>query len=409
MRAMTDKMVWDALVVGCGPAGAVAGRELARRGFKVLIIEEHREVGRPVQCAGLVTRRVLEIVPAADSVLNSLRSAELIAPGGGSLVFGGGGERAVVLDRARFDRIAAESAIEAGCSLMLGAQVTGQRQLPGGTGLPGGAVELELAGHSGAPRVRGRLVIGADGVQSRLARSLGIRPPAEILPGFEARLAGLSGPEDVVRILVGRDVAPGFFAWLIPIGDGGGLLGLCCQPGGVPARDYLERLRRNPALAPYVGSARSVAYLAGSVPLSPSSASFAERALLVGDAAGQVKPISGGGLYTGTLCARMAAEVAAEALEDEDVSRERLSVYEKRWKKALGRELNMGRRIRKAYVHVTDAHMDELVRMLDRPKLLALISARGDIDAPSELAKLLFRQAPRLLKFAGPFIKSLFE
>jgi len=406
---MDEGHLWDALVVGCGPAGSVVGRELARRGFDVLMLEEHHEVGRPVQCAGLVTRRVFDIVPAEGAVLNSLCSAELIAPGGGTISFGGHGERAVVIDRAEFDRTAAEQAVDAGCRLALGARVTGVRMTSREADGSCGAVEISVAGSCGLDRARGRLLIGADGVQSIVARLRGVRPPPEILPGFEAELTGVRGPADTVRILVGRDLAPGFFAWLIPSGEGHALLGLCCQPGEGSARGHFARLLKARALAPYVSGAQLTRYFAGGVPVSLSSASFAERTLLVGDAAGQVKPISGGGIFTGARCAMLAAEVAATALENEDLSRDGLSGYEKRWKNAIGRELSVGRRIRRGYVHVTDGQMDELVRMLDRPKLLALISARGDIDAPSELAKLLFRQAPGLLKFAGPFIKSLFK
>jgi flavin-dependent dehydrogenase len=375
----------------------------------VLILEEHREVGRPVQCAGLVSRRPLEIVKAPGAVLNPLDSAQLISPGGRSIIFGGGGERAVVIDRAAFDRAAATEAIDAGCRLVLGARVTGLRMLPAGRSSSDGGVELTLAGMPGKGRMKARLVIGADGAQSTVARLCGLRPPPEILPGFEAELAGVAGPPGTVRILVGRDVAPGFFAWLIPSGEGRGLLGLCCEPGEMPARLYFERLLKNPALVPFIGRARVLRYIAGCVPVSASPASFADRVLVVGDAAGQVKPISGGGICTGLRCALLAARTAAKALEDMDLSRHRLSAYEKDWKNEIGREIRIGRRVRRSYVHVSDAQMDELVRMLDRPELLALISARGDIDAPSELAKLLFRQAPGLLKFAGPLIKSLFK
>jgi digeranylgeranylglycerophospholipid reductase len=404
---MDEDRLWDAIVVGCGPAGSVTGRELARRGFQVLILEEHREVGRPVQCAGLVTRRPLEIVNAPDAVQNSLDSAQLISPGGRSITFGGKGERAVVIDRAAFDRAAAAGAIDAGCRLVMGATVTGLAMSPAGRFSHDSCVELAVA--KMPKKIRARLVIGADGVQSTVGRLSGLAPPPEILPGFEAELAGVAGPSGTVRVLVGRDVAPGFFAWLIPSGDGRALLGLCCEPGELPARLHFERLLRNPALAPYIGRASVLRYIAGCVPVSASPASFADRMLLVGDAAGQVKPISGGGIYTGLKCALLAGRTAAEALEEGDLSRRRLSAYEKAWKGDIGRELSIGRRIRRSYVHVTDAQMNELVRMLDRQKLLALISAGGDIDAPSELAKLLFRQAPGLLKFAGPFIKSLFE
>ena len=396
-----EDFVWDAAVVGCGPAGACAGRKLARRGFSVLILEEHREVGRPVQCAGLVTRRVFEAVPAPECVQNSLTAGELVAPTGRSIEFGHGTEKAVVIDRSLFDRRAAELAIDAGCRLELGAHVSAIRRSPGT-----GFVELLLAG--GRRRHRARLAIGADGVQSAVGRAAGIRPPPEMLPGYEAELSGVLGPEDTVRILVGREVAPGFFGWFIPSGGGKAILGLCCEPGPLSARTYFERLLGNRALRPYIGSAQVMRYYCGSVPVSLAPRSFSERLLLVGDAAGQVKPISGGGIYTGTRCALMAAEEAAGALARDELSEEALAGYEKRWKRELGMELRIGRRIRRAFVGVNDAQMDELVRMLDRPELLALVAARGDLDAPSKLAKLLFRKAPGLLKFAGAFIKSLF-
>jgi geranylgeranyl reductase family protein len=399
---MADSRVWDVVVAGCGPAGAVAARELARRGFSVLIAEEHHEVGRPVQCAGLVTRRVFDAVPAPECVLNSLASAELIAPTGRSIVFGHGPEKAVVIDRALFDRRAAELAIDAGCILELGARVFGF------TTNSGEYAELLMTGRNGPGRVRSRVVVAADGVQSSVGRPAGLRPPGEILPGYEAELVGTEGPADTVRILVGRGVAPGFFGWFIPSGEGRAILGLCCEPGPVPALEHFERLLRNRRLAPFIRKAQVLRYYSGSVPVSSAKAAVADRLVLVGDAAGQVKPISGGGIYTGTKCALIAGEIVATALERDDLSARALREYERRWKAELGRELAVGRRVRRAFVNVTDGQMDELVRMLDRPRLLELISDRGDLDFPSKLAKLLFRQAPGLLKFAGPFVKSLF-
>ena len=400
---MDEDRVWDAVVAGAGPAGAVVARELARRGFSVLMFEEHHEVGRPVQCAGLVTRRVFDAVPAPECVRMSLRAGELIAPSGQSIVLGGGPEKAVVIDRARFDRRAAELAIDAGAHLELGIRVDGVT----GASKKEHAV-VELSGRSGKRSLRARVVVGADGVQSTVGRSAGIRPPEEILPGYEAELSGVEGPGDTVRVLVGRDVAPGLFAWLIPCSEDKAILGLCCEPGPVSARVYFERLLKNKALSPYIGKAQVMRYFSGSVPVSIGRRSFAERVALVGDAAGQVKPISGGGIYTGTRCALICGAVLAELLEKDTLGARSLNEYEKRWKAELGRELRFGRRTRRAFVNVSDAQMDDIARMLDRPKLLALISDRGDLDAPSQLAKLLFGQAPGLLKFAGPFIKSLF-
>ena len=400
---MDESRLWDVIVAGAGPAGSVTARELARRGLSVLMLEEHHEVGRPVHCAGLVTRRVFETVPAPECVQNPLSAGELLAPTGRSIVLGGETEKAVVLDRARFDRRAAEMAIDAGAKLELGVRVEGVYDASGKE-----AAVVDVSGRGGKRRLRARAVVGADGVQSVVGRSAGIRPPAEILPGYEAELSGVEGPKDTIRVLVGRDIAPGFFAWLIPAGDRKAILGLCCEPGPVPARAFFERLLKNKALAPYIGRAQVLSYHSGSVPVSTVRRSFSGRVALVGDAAGQVKPISGGGLFVGTRCALALGETLAGLLEKGDLGGNALGAYERRWKAELGRELAFGRRARLTFVHVSDAQMDELVRMLDRPALLALISSRGDLDFPSKLAKLLFRQAPGLLKFAGPFVKSLF-
>lgn len=413
--------VWDVIVVGCGPAGAVTGRELAKKGLRVLILEEHREVGRPVHCAGLVTRRALKEVPAEGALLNSLSAAELVTPSGRRVRIGGGGERAVVVDRAMYDRLAAEAAIDAGCSITLGARFEGldagslKGERRGAEGSAAGARPVRaIVRDSGARmEVVARALIGADGVHSRVRWALGLDPPPEILPGFEAELTAVEGPQDTVQVFVGRDVAPGFFAWLIPSGEGRALLGLCCEPGPVPARAYFERLRRSARLERFIGGARPLRYMAGSVPLGPAPETHKGRALLVGDAAGQVKPVTGGGLYTGTLCARIAAETTARALENDGErsgSIERgMANYERAWRREIGAELRAGRLIRRAFVNVSDDQMEELVEALDQPDLLALVAARGDLDAPSKLAKLLFRKAPGLLKFAGPFVKSLFK
>jgi geranylgeranyl reductase family protein len=400
---MGEDRVWDVIVAGAGPAGAVAARELARRGLTVLMLEEHHEVGRPVQCAGLVTRRVFDAVPAQECIENSLSGGVLAAPSGRSIAFGGAGEKAVVIDRARFDRLAAGMAVDAGARLELGARVEGVADLPGRE-----HAVVQVAGRGGRRRLKARSVVGADGVQSVVGRSAGLRPPEEMLPGFEAELAGVDCPEDAVRVLVGREVAPGFFSWLIPAGGRKAILGLCCEPGPVPARIRFENLLKNRELAPFIGKAQVLRYYSGTVPVSTVKASFSGRVALVGDAAGQVKPVSGGGLFTGTRCALALGEALGPLLEKGCLDGKSLRAYERRWKAELGRELALGRRLRRAFVNVSDAQMDELVRMLDRPALLALVSERGDLDFPSKLAKLLFRQAPGLLKFAGPFIKSLF-
>jgi flavin-dependent dehydrogenase len=115
--------------------------------------------------------------------------------------------------------------------------------------------------------------------------------------------------------------------------------------------------------------------------------------------------MSGGGIYTGLRCASILAEVASKAL---DASGEPdLSMYESAWRRALGKELGRGMRLRKIYLNMKDRHMDDICRIFGSSDILSVINENGDIDYPSRLVLPLLRRAPSLAKFAGPLLKSL--
>ncbi|MDK2892868.1 hypothetical protein [Methanohalophilus sp.] len=132
--------------------------------------------------------------------------------------------------------------------------------------------------------------------------------------------------------------------------------------------------------------------------------------IVCGDAAGQVKPISGGGIYTGAVCAKIAGKVAAEAALEGDSSVFRLSVYDKEWRKVLEKELNIGMKAHNFAAKLADPQWNNLLNSLDNPQLLRLIEEYGDMDHPSILLKkflnpLNSRHMAGLLK---SFVKSVF-
>ena len=384
-------MDFDVAVVGAGPAGGNAALRLARAGFSVALIEEHREIGEPVQCGGLVTPRVFDYVDAKHTVLHRVHGAEIYSPRGRRITIDGDETEAVVVDRAKFDRTIAEQALRAGAEPFLGAQAQG-------AALEDGGVRLHLL-RDGAPlELTCRLLLGADGVRSNVAKWFGILKPRKILPGFEMDMAGVTGDPGLVKLYLGSRFAPGFFGWIIPAGETA-RVGLCVGEGNAWA--YLQEMLRWGPVQQYTAKAQPLLYIAGGIPLGFPRRTFADRVLVVGDAACQAKATSGGGIFTALLCSTLAAETAVEALKRGNCSARFLRRYHRAWTRSIGKELRKDLAIHETYAKLTDAQLEEVFGLLDNPVILDLISRRGDIDFPSKVGWAILREEPRLLKYAG--------
>jgi geranylgeranyl reductase family protein len=383
----------DVLVVGAGPAGSNAAYHLSQRGYDVLVIEEHDRIGYPVQCAGLVSQRVLDLAGSDRFVRRPIHGASVFGPSLGSVEFTAAEPRAHVIDRAGLDIYLADRAARAG------ARYSSSTRFDRALGPTNGRTHIELSCFDGEPReIAARLVLGADGVTSAVARAYGLRRPVEILPAFEAEFATSPGDPDRVEVYLGRDFAPGLFGWWIPDGAGGARVGIAADADGTSARvrfdrllDHLERRfgRRlnNPT-----------AYLVSGIPIGHVPRTHADRVLLIGDAAGQVKPLSGGGIFTGMRCAEIAAEVADGALRQDDLSSRALSEYDRRWWGELGEEFDRALYLRRLFVRLSDAECDRLIEVLKESDLLGTIVAFGDIDFPTHVARRLLAQSPSLLR-----------
>jgi flavin-dependent dehydrogenase len=266
-------------------------------------------------------------------------------------------------------------------------------------------VKSREAGH--ITEMSARLVIGSDGCNSVVARGFGFPKPREILTGFGAEFSGeYSDDRELVDIFVGNSTAPGFFAWNIPTGEGT-RVGLCVTVNKYGPRHYFDSLLEKPVLRRKLKNLELERYIAGVIPLGPMKGFSKERVMLAGDAAVQIKPLSGGGIYLGLLCGGHCADVAVEALEDEDYSEKRLRGYERLVKNDVGKELRKAHSLRKIYTGLKDKHLEEGFDILSDDKILEFIAMSGDIDYPAGLTKAVLQKAPKLMKFAGPVLKSL--
>ena len=386
---------FDVVVVGGGPAGGHAAEKIARKGYEVLLVEEHREIGEPIQCGGLVTPRVFDYVSCKETILGDIHGAEIYSPRGRRLVIEGHETEAVVINRAMFDRAIVTEAVRAGARTLLGAQAQGAAYVDGG-------IEV-LVDHDGIPRrIRGKILIGADGVRSNVAKWFRILRPKRILPGFEVELAGVRGDPGTVKLFVGNEFAPGFFGWIIPSGETA-RVGLCVEEGNAYA--YFRRMMQRPEVLQYTKGAQPILYIVSGIPIGFPRRTHADRVMVVGDAACQAKATSGGGIFTSLHCAGLAAETAIQALEAREFGERMMRRYHRAWVKSIGKELRKDLAIHESFAKLTDDQFEEIFEVFDNPALLRIIEEKGDIDFPSKVGWALLREEPRLLRYVGKALR----
>jgi geranylgeranyl reductase family protein len=392
---------YDLIVVGGGPAGCAVARDVATAGFRVLVAEEHARVGEPLQCSGLISARTLEISRVSPRVVRrSLHGARVHAPGGQVLDLTGKKSYALAVDRVAFDQDLAGQARDAGAELLTGARVDSLDYVPGG-------VCLSLAGQSAVTR----LVVGADGHNSLVARWLGLSAPLEKVHMFAAEVE-LPGYDDhVVDIFVGRTVAPGWFGWVIPTGNGTARVGTGSSgrnPGegaGPRLRQVFEHLKEtHPGI---FRGLRIMKTTGGVAPIGMRGRTYGDRALLVGDAACHVKPISGGGLYFGLRAAGICAGTVVAALAAENYSKDFLSSYQRAWESTIGLEVRCGLHHRDVFLGMDDREMDDIVSFFNNPYWRRLILKHGDLDHHSVIAGKLAMAPPWAQRFMQGGLKML--
>ncbi len=384
----------DLLVVGGGPSGLTFASAVSRKA-DVVVLEEHDTIGQPVQCTGLVTPRVVEMAGAKGTILNRLKGGNFHFPGNQVAEVRAKSTKAVVVDRAAFDQACASRAEDRGATIVLGERLVSARL--------GDGVVAECQGPGGDHSYAAKLIIGADGYKSNVARMAGLEGPKEFVRGVQMDLRHEEEDQEMLDVYLGRTVAPGFFAWKIPCGEMT-RVGLCVFRSKDTPLDFLNPLLGRLGLK----DKERIRVISGMIPIGPPPCTYAERALIIGDAAGQAKPLSGGGLYTGMVAARCAADSALECLEHGDFSLDALSSYEERWKDELGKELERGYLIRRAFIKLNDKRLEEAGRILSREDVRDVL-AEGDIDFPADLAPKVIRTAPSLLKLAPSFLGALFK
>jgi geranylgeranyl reductase family protein len=358
------KTVSDAIVVGGGPVGSFAALNLARLGAKVTVFEEHAAVGSPSHCAGHLSIRSLRnlgLYPLSGKIVeNTFSMANFYSPMGTKFSVRLARPVTCAVNRVFFDKYLAEKAEAAGVRYCLSSRV---RSLLIDNGFVKG-VNVEQKDTT-EEKVSAKIVVDAEGISSRLLRQTGLSTlnRDRLVYAVETEVENVKNVElDAVEVFLGKNYAPGFYAWLMPRLDGTAKVGLATKTGN--PKEFLQRLMlKHPVASKQLGTAKITRMTFHPISLGgPISKAYSNGFLAVGDAASQVKPTTGGGVIFGLTCAKIAAKVASEAIRRNDVSSNYLQLYQKRCGDMLGFDFNVMLRIRKFLDALSDERVDKALR-----------------------------------------------
>lgn len=324
----------DAIVIGAGPAGSIAALRLAESGRSVLLAEKRETVGSPVRCAEATGPReeIARFVPLKEEwIASDIDGARFVSPRGTRI------EKSfprigVVLDRERFDAGLAAAAVAAGAVLRTGCEAVRIERSDRDRWIVGFEEE------GGARECTAPLLVGADGVESVVGRRAGIDSgwsSTELFSCLEVRLRG-ARCDGTIEFHFGAGVAPGGYAWVFPRGDDLWNVGVGIDPSRaerVPAKIFLDRfVERHFAGSEILGS------MAGAACRSRALRTISgEGILLVGDAAHQGNPLTGGGIMNALEGADLAGRIGAAAFTEGDLSAKRLARYDREWRRTVGK------------------------------------------------------------------------
>ncbi|MFH1821688.1 MAG: NAD(P)/FAD-dependent oxidoreductase [Methanobacteriota archaeon] len=377
----------DVAIVGAGPTGCFVGKCLAERGLEVVIVEEHGEVGNPVCCTGIVGAGGLEELGIKQGkwVLGKLRGATIYPPSNEPIRLTTRRVEAFIIDRAEFDRSLATAAARAGATLLLKRRCL-DLSFDDGPVIKMNGKESEL---------KARVVVGADGPASIVARKAGLIKSSKYIKCAQVETIA-EASDGIAEVYFSRSFAPGFFSWLVKAGD-------VCRVGlgateGNPNQMLKSFMTEHPVVSRKVGG-KTLGACAGIIPECLSRKMCSGSVLLVGDAAGQVKPLTGGGIYFGLSCAKLAVEAVGNAIESGEIKR--LQEYESAVMGKFGVDFELGIRARRLFEQIPDEDLNILFKLMERDNVKEIILENFDFDHHEKLVRALMLKAPEMLGSIG--------
>ncbi len=386
----------DVLVIGAGPAGSMAAKHAAMNGAKVLIVDKKSEIGSPKRCAEGVSKHGLKklgITPNPLWITNEINRVLLISPNGNKVLLDEKkvklSEVGYVLERKVFDKHLTMEAARAGAQIMVKTLAIGMGKVKDNV-----IVTLEHMGH--AFEVQAKIVIGADGPESRVGRWAGLKTGAK--PGnmescAQFEMVGVEMEKPGCIEFSFGSTSPGGYAWVFPKGDDVANVGLGVLTTKTDRTAY-EHLLEFVDKCPATQNAQPVELNIGGDPVGGLYKDIvADNVLITGDAAGMVNPLDGGGIISGMTGGQIAGEIAAKAVSEKDYSKKNLKEYQKRCQKEIGDSFKKYLKAKEYLLSLSDDELDSIAEAFNE----------SDFDriSPTDLVKMLVKVSPKAMLKLG--------
>jgi digeranylgeranylglycerophospholipid reductase len=359
---------YDVIIVGAGPAGSYIAYELASLGQNVAVFEEKSAPGLNACCTGIISIECFQSLGlGTDGILTRINSARFFSPSGRCLRLQTENNQAYVVNRLLLDKAIASKAQSQGAQYFFSSPVI--EIIPGKDN-----IQAETLCSGTREIFNARVVVLANGFKPKMPRKLGLGKIKNFLLGAQAEIEAKNIHE--LEVYFSQEIAPGAFAWLVPTSPNKAYVGLLAAS---QAKLHLQKFLNNLFYQGKVTSPEA-RIEQKAVPLGTLARSYGDRILVIGDAAGQVKPTTGGGIYFGHIGAKIAAGVLDDALRHDDLAAGQLSRYQKQWKAKMGKELSRAYRARWAYTKLSDRQIEGIFNALEASGIAEVLLNSSDFS-----------------------------
>ncbi|MEM0203377.1 MAG: NAD(P)/FAD-dependent oxidoreductase [Archaeoglobaceae archaeon] len=387
--------MFDVVVVGAGPAGSMAAKTCAERGLNVLLVEKRQEIGTPVRCAEGISKKALQRFVEIDKkwISAEVIGAKIYSPDLTEVTMAeemAGNEVGYVLERKIFDRHLARLAAKAGAEVLVKTTFLSFERV-------GDRLRVKLKRMGEDWEVETKILIGADGVESRVGRMAGIiktLKKSEIESCAQYLMSNLEIDENYTYFYLGNELAPGGYAWIFPKGNGCANVGIGVLPSiaKANAKFYLDKFIEKLEI-----KGKIVELVSGAVPVYGEVATaVTDNIMLAGDAAYHSDPITGGGIANALSAGYHAAIVASEAIERKDFSANYLRRYDELWKADFGWKLRRNKKLQEFFLKLDDETLNNLARSIAGKNI-------RDMSIEAIVAELI-KKNPSLLEILRSFL-----
>ncbi len=374
------KHLYDVIVIGGGPVGSYTAKRLSKHGLKVCVFEQKKKIGHGVICTGVIsTESFKKFDLPTDSILTEISSFTFVSPEDQRLEYIASKPVAYVVDRQLFDQRLAELAQREGVDFNLGIKVNRIEK-------DRRYYKINADGNS----FFCRFVIIATGIKYQLQKKIGLGTPTQFLYGSQIELPKKVNPHNI-EIYLSQKYVPGSFAWVVPVNKNMVRIGMIIERNG---NIYLKRFLKNRLMFDHsILNQNSV----GIKPIvyAPIKKSVWERILVVGEAAGQVKTTTGGGIFMGLFCADIAVDYITRSLKNGGS----IYGYDIAWRSALSPEIEIGKRVRKVASKLSDRTIERLFTFVKHNRFwVDLLIPKIKFDFHSDLLFFCLKSFSHLIK-----------